>query len=131
LPYANQIACLCTAGPQAPLFPNPNPPTYQDSIAMLHIFLSNFVRLAYVAAGSPPPPDEYECPPGDTCETDDGIATGMGIDAASAGAKFLFKIFRSHYLSKFFSAVSTQLKLEGAPAAGSSQSIYAITIYIY
>lgn len=118
------VAFLSIAGPQAPLYPNPNPPTYQDSIAMLHIFIINLVRLAYVAAGSPPPPDEYEFPPGDGCEVDDGIATGVGIDAASASAKFLFKIFRSHYLAKFFPEVSVQLKLDGTPNNGLVTSMY-------
>lgn len=89
---------------------------------MLHIFIINLVRLAYVAAGSPPPPDDYEFPPGDMCEIDDGIATGVGIDAACASAKFLFKIFRSHYLSKLFPEVSLRLKLDGTPANGSVTS---------
>ncbi|KAI9282378.1 hypothetical protein BC943DRAFT_328675 [Umbelopsis sp. AD052] len=106
---------IISTGSQAPLFPNPNPPTYQDSIAMLHIFIINLVRLAYVAAGSPPPPDEYEFPPGDMCEVDDGIATGVGIDAASASAKFLFKIFRSYYLVKLFPDIAMRFRMDGAP----------------
>ncbi|KAJ2959225.1 hypothetical protein NQZ79_g5312 [Umbelopsis isabellina] len=110
---------IISTGPQAPLFPNPNPPTFNDSISLIHIFLFNFVRLAYVAVGSQPPPDEYEFPPGDTYEMDDGIATGMGIDAASASAKFLFRIFRTYYLSKFFPATAIELKLEGVPKNGS------------
>jgi hypothetical protein len=82
---------------------------------MLHIFIINLVRLAYVAAGSPPPPDEYEFPPGDMCEVDDGIATGVGIDAASASAKFLFKIFRSYYLVKLFPDIALRFRMDGAP----------------
>ncbi|KAI9484408.1 hypothetical protein BDB00DRAFT_148787 [Zychaea mexicana] len=100
---------------QAPLYPSPTSPTYNDSIALLHIFLSNLVRLAYVAAGSPPPPDDYEYPPGDSVEADDGIATGVGIDAATASAKFLFRIFRTYYLTKFTPQVARQLQMDGVP----------------
>ncbi|KAI8144750.1 hypothetical protein BJV82DRAFT_606134 [Fennellomyces sp. T-0311] len=100
---------------QAPLYPSPTQPTHNDSIALLHIFLSNLVRLAYVAAGSPPPPDDYEYPPGDSIEADDGIATGVGIDAATASAKFLFRIFRTHYLTKFTPQIAKQLQMEGVP----------------
>ncbi|KAI9252129.1 hypothetical protein BY458DRAFT_359294 [Sporodiniella umbellata] len=96
----------------APLFPSSSPPTYNDSLVLLHIFISNLVRLAYVAAGSPPPPDDYEYPLGDQFEPDDGIATGVGIDAATASAKFLFKIFRTHYMTKFVPLVSKSLQTE-------------------
>ncbi|KAI8367588.1 uncharacterized protein BYT42DRAFT_586812 [Radiomyces spectabilis] len=104
-----------TGDEQAPLFPNPSPPTFHDSIVMLHIFISNLVRLAYVAAGSPPPPDDYEYPPGDHIERDDGIATGVGIDAATASAKFLFRVFRTYYLTKFVPEIAKQLNVEGVP----------------
>lgn len=91
-------------------------PTYNDSIVLLHIFLSNLVRLAYVAAGSPPPPDDYEYPPGDHFEADDGIATGVGIDAATASAKFLFRIFRTYYLTKFTPQIAKAFQMEGIPS---------------
>ncbi|KAI8993599.1 hypothetical protein BDB01DRAFT_847455 [Pilobolus umbonatus] len=97
-----------------PLYLNPVQPNYKDSIVLIHIFISNLVRLAYVAAGSPPPPDSYEYPPGDNGEPDDGIATGVGIDAATASAKFLFKIFRTYYLTKFVPDISKSLNIEGA-----------------
>ncbi|KAI8984457.1 hypothetical protein BDF20DRAFT_911553 [Mycotypha africana] len=96
-----------------PLYPNPVQPTFTDSILLIHIFIMNLVRLAYVAAGSPPPPDEYDYPPGDRIEPDDGIATGVGIDAATASAKFLFKIFRTYYLTKFVPSISKSLHIEG------------------
>ncbi|CAO3694673.1 unnamed protein product [Rhizopus microsporus] len=98
----------------APIFPNPAPPTYNDSLVLIHIFISNLVRLAYVAAGSPPPPDDYDYPPGDQFEPDDGIATGIGIDAATASAKFLFKIFRTYYITKFVPLISKSLQIDGA-----------------
>ncbi|KAI9018532.1 hypothetical protein CLU79DRAFT_705818 [Phycomyces nitens] len=96
----------------APLFPSHSQPTFNDSVVLIHIFMSNLVRLAYVAAGSPPPPDDYEYPPGDHVETDDGIATGIGIDAATASAKFLFRIFRTYYLTKFVPAVARSLHMK-------------------
>lgn len=101
-----------------PIYPNPTQPTYNDSIVLIHIFISNLVRLAYVAAGSPPPPDDYEYPPGDHFEPDDGIATGVGIDAATASAKFLFKIFRTHYMTKFVPLISKSLQVESALKTG-------------
>jgi hypothetical protein len=73
-------------------------------VVLLNIFITNLVRLAYVASGSPPPPDNYDYP--DQYEADDGIATGVGIDAATASAKFLFRIFRTYYLTKFLPEVS-------------------------
>ncbi|KAI8362756.1 hypothetical protein BD560DRAFT_178321 [Blakeslea trispora] len=100
------------------LYPNPSQPTFNDSIVLIHIFISNLVRLAYVAAGSPPPPDEYDYPPGDHFEPDDGIATGVGIDAATASAKFLFKIFRTCYLTKFVPLISKSLHVEGSLKSG-------------
>ncbi|ORZ14187.1 hypothetical protein BCR42DRAFT_393825 [Absidia repens] len=92
----------------APLYPNPSIPTFNDSVVLLNIFITNLVRLAYVASGSPPPPDNYDYP--DQYEADDGIATGVGIDAATASAKFLFRIFRTYYLTKFLPHVSTSLQ---------------------
>ncbi|OBZ91240.1 Ral GTPase-activating protein subunit alpha-2 [Choanephora cucurbitarum] len=100
------------------LYPNPSQPTFNDSIVLIHIFISNLVRLAYVAAGSPPPPDEYDYPPGDHFEPDDGIATGVGIDAATASAKFLFKIFRTCYMTKFVPLISKSLSVEGSLKTG-------------
>ncbi|KAF7726352.1 Ral GTPase-activating protein subunit alpha-1 [Apophysomyces ossiformis] len=100
---------------QPPLFPNPVQPTFHDSLTLIHIFIANLVRLAHVAAGSPPPPDEYEYPPGDQFERDDGIATGVGIDAAGLSAKFLFKIFRTYYLTKFVPKIAMELSMEGVP----------------
>lgn len=101
-------------GNEHPLYPNPNQPTFNDSIALIHVFISNLIRLAYVASGSPPPPDEYDYPPGDQFEADDAIATGVGIDAATASAKFLFKIFRTYYITKFVPLISKSLNVEGA-----------------
>ncbi|CAO3589975.1 unnamed protein product [Absidia cylindrospora] len=92
----------------APLYPNPSIPTFNDSVVLLNIFITNLVRLAYVASGSPPPPDNYDYP--DQYEADDGIATGVGIDAATASAKFLFRIFRTYYLIKFLPHVPTTLQ---------------------
>ncbi|CAO3638558.1 unnamed protein product [Cunninghamella blakesleeana] len=91
-----------------PLYPSPAIPTFNDSVVLLNIFITNLVRLAYVASGSPPPPDNYDYP--DQYEADDGIATGVGIDAATASAKFLFKIFRTYYLTKFVPFATTVLK---------------------
>jgi hypothetical protein len=110
----------------APLFPNPTQPTFNDSIVLIHIFISNLVRLAYVAAGSPPPPDEYEYPPGDHIEPDDGIATGVGIDAATASAKFLFKIFRTHYMTKFVPLISKSLQVEGSAKNGGNYNFFFV-----
>jgi hypothetical protein len=107
----------------APLYPNPVQPTYNDSIGLIHIFISNLVRLAYVAAGSPPPPDEYDYPPGDHFEPDDGIATGVGIDAATASAKFHFKIFRTHYMTKFVPFISKSLHVEGTAETGGNDRV--------
>jgi hypothetical protein len=79
---------------------------------LINVFISNLIRLAYVASGSPPPPDEYDYPPGDHFEADDGIATGVGIDAATASAKFLFKIFRTYYMTKFVPLISKSLDIQ-------------------
>ncbi|RCI03744.1 Ral GTPase-activating protein subunit alpha-2, partial [Rhizopus stolonifer] len=57
---------------------------------------------------------EYDYPPGDHFEPDDGIATGVGIDAATASAKFLFRIFRTHYMTKFVPSISKSLSVEGS-----------------
>ncbi|KAF9110043.1 Ral GTPase-activating protein subunit alpha-2 [Mortierella sp. AM989] len=74
-----------------PICPNPSPPTFQDSIQLLQIFLGNIVRMAYVAAGSTPPPGELESinshhPLETDGEIGDGIAVGFGIDAGLAAA---------------------------------------------
>ncbi|KAI8073208.1 hypothetical protein BC940DRAFT_343891 [Gongronella butleri] len=104
-----------------PLFPSPTPPTFHDSLVLFNIFITNLVRLASVAAGSPPPPDSYDYP--DQCDTDDGIATGIGIDAATASAKFLFKIFRTHYMTKFVPIIANAVHVEGAASADDDQVV--------
>ncbi|KAI8332922.1 hypothetical protein BC941DRAFT_435785 [Chlamydoabsidia padenii] len=104
----------------APLYPNPTIPTFNDSVVLLNIFITNLVRLAYVASGSPPPPDNYDYP--DQYEADDGIATGVGIDAATASAKFLFRIFRTYYLTKFLPKVSIPLQ-DGANVSGNESTL--------
>ncbi|KAI8093558.1 uncharacterized protein BX664DRAFT_295379 [Halteromyces radiatus] len=105
----------------APLYPNPTVPTYNDSVVLLNIFITNLVRLAYVASGSPPPPDNYDYP--DQCEADDGIATGVGIDAATASAKFLFRVFRTYYLTKFLPHVSNALQEKETSLDNTGESI--------
>ncbi|CAO3607595.1 unnamed protein product [Cunninghamella echinulata] len=106
--YLKQNIILGDENP--PLYPSSTIPTFNDSVVLLNIFITNLVRLAYVASGSPPPPDNYDYP--DQYEADDGIATGVGIDAATASAKFLFKIFKTYYLTKFVPFVSTVFKEE-------------------
>ncbi|ORX55802.1 hypothetical protein DM01DRAFT_1335187 [Hesseltinella vesiculosa] len=104
-----------------PLFPSPVPPTFHDSLVLFNIFITNLVRLASVAAGSPPPPDNYDYP--EQCEPDEGIATGTGIDAATASAKFLFKIFRTYYMTKFVPHIASELQMEGATKTDSNQPV--------
>src|SRR5687767_7154743 len=77
---------------RGPLFPNPNPPTFNDAVNLIHIDLGSIVRLAHVAAGSTPPSENYEFPAIESIEPDNGIAIGMGIDAAFAAAKFHFEL---------------------------------------
>ncbi|RIA78957.1 hypothetical protein C1645_841956 [Glomus cerebriforme] len=83
-----------------PLFPNPHPPTFHDVIQLIQMDLGSLVKLAHVAAGSTPPPENYEFPINETIEPDNGIATGMGIDAAFAAAKFHFELTKKQYLAR-------------------------------
>ncbi|KAG0030462.1 Ral GTPase-activating protein subunit alpha-1 [Podila clonocystis] len=96
--------------------PNPLPPTFQDSIQLFQIFLANIVRMAYVAAGSTPPPGELESINSHhPLETDgdigDGIAVGFGIDAGMAAARFMFDIVKKYYLVKVFPECARNLHL--------------------
>ncbi|KAF9436275.1 Ral GTPase-activating protein subunit alpha-2 [Entomortierella beljakovae] len=99
-----------------PICPNPSPPTFQDSIQLLQIFLGNIVRMAYVAAGSTPPPGELESinshyPLETDSEAGDGIAVGFGIDAGLAAARFMFDIIKKYYLVKVFPECARNLHL--------------------
>ncbi|KAI1298893.1 Ral GTPase-activating protein subunit alpha-2 [Mortierella claussenii] len=105
---------LLSDGP--PICPNPLPPTFQDSIQLFQIFLGNIVRMAYVAAGSTPPPGELESinshyPLEIDGETGDGIAVGFGIDAGLAAARFMFDIVKKYYLVKVFPECARNLRL--------------------
>jgi len=96
--------------------PNPSPPTFQDSIQLFQIFLANIVRLAYVAAGSSPPPGEIESinshhPLEADGDLGDGIAVGFGIDAGMAAARFMFDIVKKYYLVKVFPECARRLNL--------------------
>ncbi|KAF9982200.1 hypothetical protein BGZ65_003133, partial [Modicella reniformis] len=100
----------------APICPNPSPPTFQDSIQLLQIFLGNIVRMAYVAAGSTPPPGALESinshhPLDSDSEIGDGIAMGFGIDAGMAAARFMFEIMKKYYLIKVFPECARKLQL--------------------
>jgi len=99
-----------------PICPNPSPPTFQDSIQLFQIFLANIVRMAYVAAGSTPPPGELESinshhPIEADGEIGDGIAVGFGIDAGMAAARFMFDIIKKYYLVKVFPECARNLHL--------------------
>ncbi|KAF9931791.1 Ral GTPase-activating protein subunit alpha-1 [Linnemannia zychae] len=99
-----------------PICPNPAPPTFQDSIQLLQIFLANIVRMAYVAAGSTPPAGELESihshhPIETDGEVGDGIAVGFGIDAGMAAARFMFDIVKKYYLVKVFPECARNLRL--------------------
>ncbi|KAF9325237.1 Ral GTPase-activating protein subunit alpha-1 [Podila minutissima] len=77
---------------------------------------SNIVRMAYVAAGSTPPPGELESINSHhPLETDgdigDGIAVGFGIDAGMAAARFMFDIVKKYYLVKVFPECARNLHL--------------------
>lgn len=105
---------LIADGP--PICPNSLPPTFQDSIQLFQIFLANIVRMAYVAAGSTPPPGELESINSHhPLETDgnigDGIAVGFGIDAGMAAARFMFDIVKKYYLVKVFPECARNLHL--------------------
>ncbi|CAG8449369.1 5481_t:CDS:10 [Cetraspora pellucida] len=93
---------LIRSDDQGPLFPNPHPPTFNDAIQLIQLDLSSLVRLAHVAAGSTPPPENYDFPAIENIEPDNGIAVGMGIDAAFAAAKFHFDLTKKHYFAKLF-----------------------------
>ncbi|KAG0225719.1 Ral GTPase-activating protein subunit alpha-1 [Mortierella sp. GBA43] len=97
----------------APICPNPLPPTFQDSLQLIQIFLGNIVRMAYVAAGSTPLPGELESinshHPLDSIG--DGIANGFGIDAGMAAARFMFDIIKKYYLVKLFPECARNLQL--------------------
>ncbi|CAG8520853.1 1490_t:CDS:10, partial [Gigaspora rosea] len=93
---------LIRSDDQASLFPNPHPPTYNDAVQLIQLDLSSLVRLAHVAAGSTPPPENYDFPAIENIEPDNGIAIGMGIDAAFAAAKFHFDLTKKHYFVKLF-----------------------------
>ncbi|KAF9285697.1 Ral GTPase-activating protein subunit alpha-1 [Mortierella antarctica] len=77
---------------------------------------SNIVRMAFVAAGSTPPPGELESINSHhPLETDgdigDGIAVGFGIDAGMAAARFMFDIVKKYYLVKVFPECARNLHL--------------------
>ncbi|KAG0348001.1 Ral GTPase-activating protein subunit alpha-2 [Podila humilis] len=99
-----------------PICPNPSPPTFQDSIQLFQIFLANIVRMAYVAAGSTPPPGELGSlnshhPLETNGDIGDGIAVGFGIDAGMAAARFMFDIVKKYYLVKVFPECARNLRL--------------------
>ncbi|ORZ10641.1 hypothetical protein BCR41DRAFT_324938 [Lobosporangium transversale] len=99
-----------------PICPNPFPPTFQDSIQLFQIFLGNIVRMAYVGAGSTPPPGELESisshhPLEVDGKTGDGIAVGFGLDAGLAAARFMFDIIKKYYLVKLFPECARNLQL--------------------
>ncbi|CAI2191722.1 15584_t:CDS:2, partial [Funneliformis geosporum] len=73
---------LIKADDRGALFPNPHPPSFHDAVQLIQLDLSSLVRLAHVAAGSTPPSENYEFPVNENIERDNGIAIGMGIDAA-------------------------------------------------
>ncbi|CAG8562842.1 11696_t:CDS:10 [Ambispora gerdemannii] len=97
------------ADDRGPLFSNPYPPTFNDSVSLLKIALTNIARLAHVAAGSDPPSENYDSAVTDNIEPDNGIAIGIGIDAALAAAKFNYELLKKYYLVKLFPACSKKL----------------------
>ncbi|CAG8550729.1 15140_t:CDS:10, partial [Acaulospora colombiana] len=102
---------LIKSDERGPLFPNPHPPTFNDAVKLIQLDLSGLVRLAHVAAGSIPPPENYDFPQIENIEHDNGIAIGMGIDAAFAAAKFHFDITKKQYLIKLFPQCAKSLGL--------------------
>ncbi|GBB96125.1 hypothetical protein RclHR1_02690010 [Rhizophagus clarus] len=96
---------------RGPLFPNPHQPTFTDAVNLIQIDLGSIVRLAHVAAGSIPPSENYEFPAIESIEPDNGIAIGMGIDAAFASAKFHFELIKKQYLVKLFPQCAKRLGL--------------------
>lgn len=102
---------LTIADDRVSLFPNPHPPTYNDAVQLIQLDLSGLVRLAHVAAGSKPPPENYDFPQIENIEHDNGIAIGMGIDAAFAAAKFHFNLTKKLYLTKLFPQCAKNLGL--------------------
>ncbi|PKC73960.1 hypothetical protein RhiirA1_437238 [Rhizophagus irregularis] len=99
------------ADDRGPLFPNPHPPTFHDILQLIQMDLGSLVKLAHVAAGSTPPPENYEFPVNENIEPDNGIAIGMGIDAAFAAAKFHFELTKKQYLVKLFPQCAKKLYL--------------------
>ncbi|CAI2173211.1 18255_t:CDS:10, partial [Funneliformis geosporum] len=87
---------------RGPLFPNPHSSTFSDAVNLIQVDVGSLVRLAYVAAGSIPPSENYEFPAIESIEPDNGIAIGMSIDAALAAAKFHFELTKKQYLVKLF-----------------------------
>ncbi|KAK9688049.1 hypothetical protein K7432_014541 [Basidiobolus ranarum] len=69
--------------------------------------------MAYVAAGSIPPGDKIRILEKDGIEN--GVAVGVGIDAAYASAKFMFELFKKHYLVKLFPQCARRLELINIP----------------
>jgi hypothetical protein len=74
----------------------------------------NIARLAHVAAGSDPPLEYDDFATTENVESDDGIAIGMGIDAAFAATKFHFDLFKKNYLTKLFPDCARELGLLSA-----------------
>ncbi|ORX82164.1 hypothetical protein K493DRAFT_92663 [Basidiobolus meristosporus CBS 931.73] len=80
---------------------------------LIQLVLENITYLAHVAAGSIPPCDKIRI-----LETDDikcGVAVGVGIDAAYASAKFMFELFKNHYLVKLFPRCARRVGLVSVP----------------
>ncbi|KAK9718834.1 hypothetical protein K7432_005190 [Basidiobolus ranarum] len=80
---------------------------------LIQLVLDNITYLAHVAAGSTPPCDKIRI-----LETDDiksGVAVGVGIDAAYASAKFMFELFKKHYLVKLFPRCAKRVGLITIP----------------
>ncbi|CAG8560430.1 13284_t:CDS:2 [Funneliformis mosseae] len=102
---------LIKADDRGALFPNPHPPSFHDAVQLIQLDLSSLVRLAHVAAGSTPPSENYEFPVNENIEPDNGIAIGMGIDAAFAAAKFHFELTKKQYLVKLFPQCAKKLLL--------------------
>ncbi|CAG8712004.1 3546_t:CDS:10, partial [Funneliformis mosseae] len=65
---------------RGPLFPNPHSSTFNDAINIIQVNVENI-------------------------EPDNGIAIGMGIDAALAAAKFHFELIKKQYLVKNLSSI--------------------------
>ncbi|KAG9294631.1 hypothetical protein G9A89_008110 [Geosiphon pyriformis] len=100
---------LIRSDDRGPLYQNPYPPTYNDAVTLLKIALSGIARLAHVAAGSILPPENYDFAMMDNnIQPDNGIAIGIGIDAALEAAKFQYDLLKKYYLVKLFPACSKE-----------------------